>query len=122
MFASWGFGILALRQGALRRALPLLERAMSICQQADLLLFFPRVAATLGAVYTLSGRVADAMPLLTQAAEQAPVTEMVDYQALCSVPLGEAHLLTGRLEEAHALAEHTLALAREHQERGNETY
>src|SRR2546422_8422118 len=57
LFASWGFGILALRQGALRRALPLLERAMSICQQADLLLFFPRVAATLGAVRSEERRV-----------------------------------------------------------------
>jgi len=28
----------------------------------------------------------------------------------------------GRLEEAHALAEHTLAFARQHQERGNEAY
>ena len=31
-------------------------------------------------------------------------------------------MLAGRLEEAHALAEHTLALTRTHQERGNEAY
>jgi hypothetical protein len=30
--------------------------------------------------------------------------------------------LAGRLEEAHALAEHTLALAHEHQERGHQAY
>ena len=47
---------------------------------------------------------------------------MVGFQALCSLPLGEAQLLAGHLEEAHALAEHALALAREHQERGNEAY
>jgi tetratricopeptide (TPR) repeat protein len=35
MFASWGIGRLALRQGDLPRALPLLERAVVICQDAD---------------------------------------------------------------------------------------
>src|SRR5262249_41911569 len=32
MLASWGIGLLSLRQGDLRRALPLLERAMVLCQ------------------------------------------------------------------------------------------
>ena len=31
-------------------------------------------------------------------------------------------MLAGHLEEAHALAEHALALAREHQERGHQAY
>ena len=31
-------------------------------------------------------------------------------------------MLAGRLEEAHALAEHTLALAHAHQERGHQAY
>jgi tetratricopeptide (TPR) repeat protein len=80
------------------------------------------VAATLGAAYTLGGRLTDALPLLTQAVEQAPTIETVDFQALCSVPLGEAYLLAGRLEEARALAEQTLALARKNQERGHQAY
>jgi tetratricopeptide (TPR) repeat protein len=122
MFAAWGVGLLALRQGDLPRALSRLEQALSICQEADLPLFFPRVAATLGAAYTLGGRIIDALPLLTQAVEQAPTMETVDFQALCSVPLGEVYLLAGRLEEAHALAEQTLALARENQERGHQAY
>ena len=122
MLASWGIGLLALRQGDLPRALPLLERAMGICQDADLPLFFPRMAAALGAAYTLAGRVADAVPLLTQAMEQTTATEMVGFQALCRLSLGEAQLLAGRLEEAHALAERALALAREHQERGHQAY
>ena len=122
MVASWGIGLLSLRQGDLPRALPLLERAVGICQDADLPAWFPRMAAALGAAYTLAGRVADAVPLLTQAMEQATAMEMVDFQAFCRLSLGEAHLLAGRLEEAHALAEHALALAREHQERGHQAY
>jgi tetratricopeptide (TPR) repeat protein len=95
---------------------------VGICQDADLPFYFPRVAAALGAAYTLGGRVADAVPLLTQAMEQAIATERVDFQALCSLPLGEAQLLAGHLEEAHTLAERALALARAPQERGHQAY
>jgi tetratricopeptide (TPR) repeat protein len=83
---------------------------------------FPLVAPTLGAAYTLAGRVADAVPLLTQAMEQATATESVFQQTLCHFCLGEAHLLAGRLREAQALAEQALAHARERQERGHEAY
>jgi tetratricopeptide (TPR) repeat protein len=118
MLALWGIGLLALRQGDLARALPLLERAVRICQEADLPVWFPVVAPALGTAYTLARRVADAIPLLTQAV----ATERVAYQALRGLSLAEAHLLAGRLEEAHTLAEQALAQARAHQERGNEAY
>ena len=88
MYAYHGIGLLALRQGNLPGALPLLERAMGICQDADLALFFPWIAAALGAAYTLAGRVADAVPLLTQAMEQATTTATVVHQALCGLSLG----------------------------------
>ncbi len=122
MWAAYGIGLLFLCQGDLPRALPRLERAMGICQEADLPLFVPRIAAALGAAYTLSGRVADAVALLTQALEQTMAADMAGFQALCSLPLGEAHLLAGRLEEAHTLAERTLALAQTRQERTNQAY
>jgi tetratricopeptide (TPR) repeat protein len=83
---------------------------------------FPLVAAALGEAYTRAGRIAEAVPLLTQAMEQSAATESAYLETRCCLPLGEAQLLAGRLEEAHALAEHALALAREHQERGNEAY
>jgi class 3 adenylate cyclase/tetratricopeptide (TPR) repeat protein len=122
MTAYWQLGQLSLRQGDLPRALPWLGRAMRICQDVDSPIDFSRVAAVLGAAYTLGGRVADAEPLLTQAMEQATATDMGDYQAFCCLSLGEARLRAGRLEEAQALAEHTLARAHAHQERGNEAY
>ena len=122
VLACWGVGLLALRQGDLPRTLPLLERAMGICQDVDLPVYFPRVAAALGAAYTLAGRGADAVPLLTQGMEQSAATERSYLEALCSLPLGEAQVLAGRLEEAHTIAERVLALAREHQERGHQAY
>ena len=123
MVALWGRGWLALRPGDLYQALPLLERAMSICQDADLPCYVPFAASAWSAAYTLGGRVADAVPLCTPVLEPTTATEMPVFEAvLYRLFLGEAHLLTGRLEEAHALAERTLALARAPQERGNEAY
>jgi class 3 adenylate cyclase/tetratricopeptide (TPR) repeat protein len=122
MMASWGIGLLCLRQGDLPGALPRLEQAVGLCQDADLPFYLPRMAAVLGAAYTLGGRVADAVPLLTRALEQTTARGMVGDQALCRLSLGEAHMLTGRLEEVHALAEQALSLAREHQEQGHQAY
>jgi class 3 adenylate cyclase/tetratricopeptide (TPR) repeat protein len=122
IWAYYGLGLLALRQGALPRALPQLERAVSLCQDADLPALFAWMAVVLGAAYTLGGRVADAVPLLTQALEQTLAPERAGLQAFCSLPLGEAHLLAGRLEEAYTFAEQSLALARAHQERSNQAY
>jgi tetratricopeptide (TPR) repeat protein len=113
MSASWGIGLLALRQGDLARALPLLERAVGLCQDADLPVFFPWMAAALGTAYTLSGRVTDAVALLTQAMAQTTAMDNIVAQAPCRLSLGEAHVLAGRLEEA---------LAQAHQERGHQAY
>ena len=122
MVASWGIGLLALRHGDLRRALPQLERALRICQDTDLTIWLHAMAAALGAAYTLSGRVADAVPLLAQALERAIATARPGPQAECSLPLGEAQVLAGHLEDAQALAEQALELTRAHKARGNEAY
>jgi tetratricopeptide (TPR) repeat protein len=123
MSASWWSGLLALRQGDLSRALLRLERAVSLCQDADLPYYFPVVASALSAAYTLGGRIADAVPLCTQVMEQTPATGMPVYEEMrCRLFLGEAQGLAGHLEEAHTLTERTLALARERLERGHEAY
>jgi tetratricopeptide (TPR) repeat protein len=80
------------------------------------------MASALGAAYTLAGRVGDAVPLCVQMMKQVAASEARWYQVPCHLSLGEAHLLAGHLEEAHALAERALALAREHQELGNQAY
>ena len=105
VLASWGSGLLALRQGDLPRALLLLERAVGLCQDLDFLAYFTWTAEILGAAYTLEGRVADAVPLLTRAMEQITAMGMVAFQAFCSLSLGEAQMRAGRLEEASALVE-----------------
>jgi DNA-binding winged helix-turn-helix (wHTH) protein/tetratricopeptide (TPR) repeat protein len=122
MYASWGIGLLALRQGDLPRAIPLLERAVDICRDADLPNYLPRVVPTLGGAYTLGGRLDDAVPLIEQGLKQAMALERVNFQVFCRLYLGEAQLLASHLEEAQVLAECALAQAREHQERGHQAY
>jgi tetratricopeptide (TPR) repeat protein len=122
MLASWGLGVLALGQGDLPRALPWLERAVALEHDVDLPLFFPRMAVPLGAAYTLAGRTTDAVPLLTRVLEQTTAMETVGFQTLGHLALGEAQLRAGRLGEADTLAERALALAQQHQERGNQAY
>src|SRR5262249_17034948 len=118
MFAYRGVGVLSLLQGDLSRAIPLLERAVGICQDAGLLSWLPRTATMLGGAYTRAGRVTDAVPLLTQVMEQNSAIESVLFGMHCNFRLGEARLRAGRLEEAQALAEQFLALTRAHQARG----
>ena len=122
MVASWAVGMLGLRQGDLRKAIPMLERAMGICQDADIPLWFPWIAAALGAAYTVGGRAADAVRLLTQSVEQAVATGLIFCQTPSCHALAEAHLLAGRLEDAQPLGERALALAQGYQERGHEAY
>ena len=122
MDASWGVGLLALRQGNMPRALPLLERAVGICQDADFPIFFPFTAASLGVAYALSGRVTDAVILLTQVVERETAIERVDFQSFCCLSLGEAQMLAGHLDEAYTIAERSLAFTCEHQERGYQAY
>ena len=59
---------------------------MSLCQDAGFLIYFPLMAAALGAAYTRVGRGTDTVPLLTQAIEQTTATDMAGFQALCCLP------------------------------------
>jgi tetratricopeptide (TPR) repeat protein len=122
MFALWGSGLLALRQGDLSRAVLLLERGVRLGEDMGRPANLPLIAAALGATYTLAGRTADAILLLTPALEQTMATEVADNQTLCTLTLGEAQMLADRMQEAHSLAERALSLARAHHERGNEAY
>ena len=118
----YGIGMMSLCQGDLRKAMPQLERAASICHEFDLPAYFPRMAAALGAAYTLDGRITDAVPLLTRTLEQCRAKGRAYLETLCSLPLGEAHMLAGHLEEAYTLAERALVLAHEYQGRSHQAY
>ena len=111
-----------LRQGNLHQALPRLERAVGLCEDADLPFHFSLLAPALGAAYVLCERVDEAVRLLERALEQATSSSTMPIRVLQLFTLGEAHLHAGRIEEAHTLAARALEYFRTHQERGREAY
>jgi class 3 adenylate cyclase len=118
--ACYGAGVVLLYRGDYVQATHPLERGLSLCQSKDLSIWFPWIAACLGAAYAECGRVATALPLLEQAVERADHLGLMAYQARGLVWLGEAYCLAGRLAEALGCADRALTLARELQEPSSE--
>jgi tetratricopeptide (TPR) repeat protein len=120
--ACRGVSFLHLRQGDVHRAIPVLERAMSLCQDWHIPLFVPGLAAALGLAYALEGRVAAGLALVEQGVEQAGVMRGPAYLVPAVACLSEAYLLAGRLEEARQRAVQAVDLARQYQQRGNQAW
>jgi predicted ATPase/class 3 adenylate cyclase len=115
-------GELHLRQGCLGKAIPPLERSLTLCQTADLPTIAPTIVSSVGYAYALAGRFAEALPLLEQAVEQVMATRLLMLHSLQVAWLGEAYLLAGRIQEATAQASRALDLARARNERGFEVW
>jgi class 3 adenylate cyclase/tetratricopeptide (TPR) repeat protein len=113
---------LYLCRGDVHRAIPMLERAMALCQDWHVPLFSPWVAAALGLAYTLAGRVAAGLALVERGVEQEVARGRPRNLASVVTHLSEAYLLAGRLDEAHTRAEQALGLARQHQLRGTQAW
>jgi tetratricopeptide (TPR) repeat protein len=111
-----------LRQGDVQRAIPVLERAMGLCQDWHILLSVPVQAAALGLAYALDGRVAAGLALAEHGVEQAVAVCRPRILAFAVIQLSEAYVLAGRLEEARQRAEQALALAHQYQLRGNQAW
>jgi class 3 adenylate cyclase/tetratricopeptide (TPR) repeat protein len=62
--------LLYLCWGDVQRAIPLLERAMALCQDGHIALFVPELAVALGLAYTREGRVAAGLALVEDGMEQ----------------------------------------------------
>ena len=113
---------LYLRQGEVQRAIPMLERAMGLCQDWHIPLFVPGQTAALGMAYALAGRGAEGLALAEQGVEQAVAGSNPRFLASVVACLSEAYLLAGRLEEAHQRAAQALDHARQYTQRGNQAW
>jgi tetratricopeptide (TPR) repeat protein len=120
--ACYGVSVVYRRQGDMLRALPMLERAMGLCQDWHIPLFLPKYTAALGLTYALAGRVAAGLALAEQGMEQAVARGRPRGLALVVTWLSEAYLLAGRLEEACRRAAQAVDLARQYQQRGTQAW
>ena len=119
--ACYGVSVVYLRQGDVQRAIPVLERAMGLCQDWHIPLFLPRQAAALGLAYALDGRVAAGLALVEHGVEQRSPGQ-TEALVLLVAWLSEAYLLAGRLEDARQRAAQALDLARQYQQRGHQAW
>jgi len=105
-----------------QRAIPVLERAMGLCQDWHIPLFVPQLTATLGLAYAMEGRVSTGLALAEHGMEQVVAMGRPRNLVHTAVPLSEAYLLAGRLEEAHQRAAQAVELAGQYQQRGNQAW
>ena len=119
--ASFGTGLLHLRQGRLQSAITLTERALRLCE-SHVPAWIPLIAGVLGSAYALSGRVAEALPLLERSVKGHADMRLMGTHSLLVCWHGEAALLDGLVEESSRLADEALELACTYKERGNEAW
>jgi tetratricopeptide (TPR) repeat protein len=117
-----GVSMVYLRQGDVHRAIPVLERAMSLRQDWHIPLLLPEQASALGLAYALEGRATAGLALVEHGVEQAVATGRSRALVLAVARLSEAYLLAGRLEDAHARATQAVDLARRYQQRGPQAW
>jgi class 3 adenylate cyclase/tetratricopeptide (TPR) repeat protein len=122
IYAQYQLGHLALRQGNLPYAIPVLERALAHCRTADIPLWLPAITQALGLAYALSGRVVEALPLLELAVEQQSASAQRDGTHEMLLGLSEAYILSDRPGAAVQLAERALTLSRDRKERGSQAW
>jgi tetratricopeptide (TPR) repeat protein len=100
----------------------MLERALSLCQDWHIALLLPWMAAALGLVYAMGGRIDSGLALAEQAAEQTDARGTAWSLVRVVTSLSETYLLAGRLEEARQRAEQAYDLARQYQQRGYQAW
>jgi class 3 adenylate cyclase/tetratricopeptide (TPR) repeat protein len=121
-YAHLCLGVVALRQGNLRRALRSFERALAAGAFADSPVGFAYVALHFGYALALAGRANEGIPILEQSIELAESRGFVARHSLRLAYVSEAYLSLGREGEALNAATRALELARKHEERANEAY
>jgi class 3 adenylate cyclase/tetratricopeptide (TPR) repeat protein len=115
-----GLGRVYLRKGEFEKAVPLLEQALAVSDEAAIPLLYPFCAAPLGAAYARLGRMSEALPLLEQAVTRAAAMRRMVDQSLWTYWLGEALLLAARADEARDFAQKALELSITYNERASQ--
>ena len=118
--ACWRLAHLLCLKGDVDEAIQLLERARAICHEWELAFQSSMIQRSLGYAYSLAGRASEGLPLQRQALG-GPV-QGNGLQALRLIHLAQSCVAGDQIEEALESAEHGLALAMQHEQRGHEAW
>jgi tetratricopeptide (TPR) repeat protein len=117
-----GLGLLYMRHDDLDRARAVLERGLALGRRGSIYLYVLTVAAAVGRVYALTGRVADGLALIAGSVKEAESKNAALAHPLRLTWLAEAHLAAGEYERAWQRAEEAIALSRRYKEKGQEVW
>jgi DNA-binding winged helix-turn-helix (wHTH) protein/tetratricopeptide (TPR) repeat protein len=113
---------LYLTQGVWEHAVPLFERARTICQEADLPYGLPYTVACLGLAYAQAAHPDAALACLEQGRHAVAAHRPESGHAMMLVLLGTGWVVLGDLTVARPLAHEALAVAQAREERGFAAY
>jgi tetratricopeptide (TPR) repeat protein len=116
--ACLAIGQLELVQSGPVQAMPLLQRALELCETRDLDVIFPMAAALLGLAYALQGETEKSAKLLERSDADAAVAKIFDTPTSANA-LGTGHLLAENFGQALKFAERTVMLAENRGFRGS---
>ncbi len=116
--ACLAIGQLELVQSGPAQAMPLLQRAVELCETRDLDVIFPMAAALLGLAYALQGEVEKSAKLLERSDADAAAAKIFDTPTSANA-LGTGHLLAENFGQALKFAERTVMLAEDRGFRGS---
>ncbi len=122
IWACLGLASLNNLRGDLSQAARLLERAVALCREWTITIWIPLATASLGHVYTCSGRLEEGLSWLQEGLTAFESTGNGLFHLLSVVQFGEAQLLANQVEDARACADRSVMLARERGERGHEAW
>jgi class 3 adenylate cyclase/tetratricopeptide (TPR) repeat protein len=120
LVGALGLGLVHLRQGDVELAIPLLERALSVCEQGDFSSVRVWVLSAMSGAYLGAGRAGELRPTLEAAVQQAATKSILYSHSNGLMALGEEYLAAGDLDRARDCGRTSLEMARARGERGNE--
>jgi tetratricopeptide (TPR) repeat protein len=120
--ASWGPAYVHGVRGNHSQAIAVLERALAVARDWNVIAASPTTTSWLGFMYAMSGRVEEGFSLMQQALMAAESLGLKFDHSLMVVHLGEACVLADLLEDAGVFADRALTLTRERGERGWEAW
>ncbi|RMD65429.1 MAG: hypothetical protein D6826_00060 [Alphaproteobacteria bacterium] len=117
--ANLGLGGVLLMKGHVNETIDLLETALCVCEEAEVHILLPRVAAALGYAFALDGQMGRALTLAQRALHEADDMRLAPMRTLCLRWICEVKLLSGHAEDSLAAAEEMLVECRKSGEKAH---